>query len=49
MGEVENEIFDDLSIVTGSKIIDNDKIDLDDLKLEMLGSAKKVVIGKEST
>jgi chaperonin GroEL len=49
MGEVENEIFDDLSILTGATVIDNDKIDLENLTIEMFGTAKKIIIGKDET
>lgn len=49
MGEVENEIFDDLSIVTGATVIDNDKVDLENLTLDMLGTAKKIIINENQT
>lgn len=49
MGEVESEIFDDLSIVTGGTVVDNDKVDLENLTLSMFGTAKKVIITEGQT
>ena len=44
MGEVENLLFDDVAIVTGATVIDNENVMLEDLKIEHFGSAKKIII-----
>lgn len=49
-GEGRKEILEDVAISTGGKLIDEEiQIDLKDIELEDLGSAKSVKISKDST
>lgn len=49
-GEPRKEMMEDIAALTGGKFISEDLgINLDNLKLEELGQADKIIIGKEST
>lgn len=50
IGERRNEILSDLSIMTGTQIISDDKgMKLQSVKKDMLGKAKKVIISADKT
>ncbi|MBS3089779.1 chaperonin GroEL [Candidatus Pacearchaeota archaeon] len=49
-GDEKKELLEDIAILTGARVISKDKEDkLEDIKIEDLGSAKRVKINKEST
>ena len=49
-GEIRKEMIEDISVLTGSKIINEDLGDkIDDVDIEKLGRAKKIIIKKDET
>ncbi|MCL2522597.1 MAG: chaperonin GroEL [Erysipelotrichales bacterium] len=49
-GDNQKEILKDLAVLTGGEFCDKDlNMELKDLNLELLGSAKKIIIKKDST
>lgn len=49
-GDIRKEMMEDISVLTGSKIINEDLGDkIDDINIEELGRAKKVIIKKDET
>lgn len=49
-GDRRGDILDDIAALTGGEVISNDKaMDITKTKLEQLGFAKRIVIGKDST
>lgn len=49
MGDKEDDLLEDIAFVTKSTLVDNEEINLENLKLEHLGSCRKIVIGKDTT
>jgi len=49
MGDKEDDLLDDIALVTKSTVVDNEELTLENLKLDHLGSCKKIVIGKDTT
>ena len=49
-GDRRKEMLEDIAVLTGGTVISEEKgLKLDEAKLEMLGSAEKIVISKENT
>jgi len=49
-GDRRKEILDDLAILTGASVIDEDRgITFDNAELSMIGTARKVIVGKDAT
>ena len=49
MGDKEDDLLEDIAFVTNAALVDNEKINFEDLKLGHLGSCKKLVVGKDTT
>ena len=49
MGDFEDEFLNDVALVSGATFIDSEKLTLEDLKIEHLGTARKVTVSAERT
>lgn len=49
-GDRRKEIFEDIAVLTGGQVISADRgMSFDDVSLEVVGSARKVIVGKDDT
>ncbi len=49
-GDRRKEVFDDIAVLTGAQVISADRgMSFDDVSLEVVGSARKVIVGKDDT
>lgn len=49
-GDRRKEILDDLAILTGAKVVSSDlAMSLDSVEIDVVGSARKIIVGKDET
>ncbi len=49
-GDRRKEILDDIAVLTGATVISEDRgISFDNAELDMIGSARKIIVGKDNT
>lgn len=49
-GDRRKEILEDIAILTGAKVISDDRgTTFDDVELDMVGSARRIIVGKDET
>jgi chaperonin GroEL len=49
-GDRRKEILEDIAILTGATVISDDRgINFDDVELDMVGSARRIIVGKDET